>query len=104
VATTVAPQALLLMNSKLMTGQSRALASRLLRRSKLTDRQRLQRVFELVYSRLPTSGEITQLLAFLVGYERKVKNGKPSIIDARLQAWQALCRVLLSSHEFVYVE
>ncbi|MFQ5730480.1 MAG: DUF1553 domain-containing protein [Planctomycetaceae bacterium] len=104
VATTVAPQALLLMNSRLMTEHSRALAGRLLRQTQLSDRQRIGRLFALVYSRRPTKTEVGRLLSFLSNYERQAKNKETKPDVARQNAWQALCRVLLASHEFVYVE
>ena len=104
VATTVAPQALLLMNSDLVAKRSRQLANRLLNRKSLSDAQRLQVLYELVYSRPPTSGEVAQLRAFLAAYERKARAETNKGDAPRLRAWQALCRVLFASHEFVYVE
>ena len=103
-STTVPPQALFMMNSRLMFKAANRLAERLLSDSGWSDAERITRAYELVLSRPPAEAETQEWLEFLGRYDRL----QPNEIDApdarRQAAWQSLCRVLLSSNEFVYVE
>jgi len=62
----------------------------------LDDSERLRLVYERAYSRPPTEKETQSSLAFLKRYQLSGAS--------RQAAWQGLCRVLLSSNEFVYIE
>lgn len=64
--TTTAPQALALINSDLVYGWSKALAGRVIKEQpKASDSARIDRVYEILYSRKPDAFEKTRLLAFL---------------------------------------
>jgi len=64
--TTTAPQALALINSDLVYGWSRALAGRVIKEvPKGGDAARIDRVYEILYSRKPDTFEKARLLAFL---------------------------------------
>ena len=88
--TTVAPQALFLMNGQLVTGATRAMAVAL--QAEPTDADRLARAYHLVLGRPPRQDEQRAWRTFLAGF------------DEPLSAWQSVCRVLLSSNEFVYIQ
>ncbi len=88
--TTVAPQALFLMNGQLVTGATRAMAVAL--QAEPTDADRLARAYHLVLGRPPRQDEHRAWRTFLAGF------------DEPLSAWQSVCRVLLSSNEFVYIQ
>jgi len=88
--TTVAPQALFLMNGKLVTESTRAMAVAL--QAEPTDANRLSRAYHLTLGRPPRPDERTAWRSFLEGF------------DEPLSAWQSVCRVLVSSNEFVYIE
>ena len=88
--TTVAPQALFLMNGQLVTGATRAMAVAL--QAEPTDADRLARAYHLILGRPPRQDEQRAWRTFLAGF------------DEPLSAWQSVCRVLLSSNEFVYIQ
>ncbi len=88
--TTVAPQALFLMNGKLVTESTRAMALAL--QSEPSDAARLQQAYLRILGRDPRPDEQAAWRPFLDGF------------DDRLSAWQSVCRVLVSSNEFVYIE
>lgn len=102
--TTVAPQALLLMNSKLVQQQTRGIAERLLNRADLDDSGRVAWAYELVYSRTASPTDVQRSLAFVERYREAAAAEGLAVAEARVRAWQALCRTLVSSNEFIYVE
>ena len=69
-ATTVASQALYLLNDPFVRQQSLALAERLFQRTDLDDAGRIQWAYRLVLGRTPTTNEITRASSFLSDYER----------------------------------
>ncbi len=102
---TIAPQALFLMNSELVTGLTNAMAERLLKIDG-TRNARITRLFLEAYSRRPTSDELQRAGDFLARFERLIsqqKNTSQGNGDRMQQAWQALCQSVVSSSEFVYV-
>ena len=104
-STTVAPQALFMMNSGLMLAQTRALADRLLADAELDDAQRVRHTYELAYSRPPTSDETTRALAYVERYAQALAaRGETDAGEQRRRAWQSLCRAVLSANEFVFLE
>lgn len=102
-STTVAPQALFMMNSQIASRQSRFL-SELLSQSSRDDAARIRLLYERAYSRPPSETEISRSLAFLNRFTAASTATGNSAEAARSQAWQALCRAVLAANEFVYVE
>ncbi|MFO1021999.1 MAG: DUF1553 domain-containing protein [Planctomycetales bacterium] len=102
--TTVAPQALFMMNSDFVLKQTRSLAERLLGRKDMTDSDRLQNVYVRFFARPPKPVETERALSYLTHFEERAKTEKFHASELRLAAWQSLCRALLSSNEFLYVE
>jgi mono/diheme cytochrome c family protein len=98
--TTVAPQALFLMNGKLVLEQARALARDLLGRQDLDDTGRVRLAYERAYARLPSAQETARALRFV----QEVEKALPVGAERRQRAWQSLCRVLVAADEFIYVE
>jgi len=88
--TTVAPQALFLMNGQLVTESTRAMATAL--QVQPTDALRLSLAYRQILGREPRDDERTLWREFLGGF------------DDPLSAWQSVCRVLVSCNEFVYIE
>jgi hypothetical protein len=101
-SSTVAPQALMMMNSAVVAEQTLALAKRLLRLP--SDKQRVLTAFERVLSRKPTAREADIATAFVNRAQQTTSLSELDRSEARLRAWQSYCRVLLSSNEFVYVD
>lgn len=95
-STMVAPQALFMMNSRLVEEASRQLAERLANEAGDEDPRRIQLAYEIAYSRPADEKEADSWKAFLDRYE--------SASGDRKAAWRGLCRVLLSSNEFLYLQ
>ena len=97
-STTVASQALFMMNSQFVADNTRALAEDILGVSDQTSEQRVTQLFERILGRPPTADEITGSIKYINGFT-------PSANDqSALAGWQSLCRVLIASNEFLYVE
>ena len=97
-ATTVAPQALFMLNSEIVSESSRRLAEQLQASPGLDNAARVREAFRRILSRSPSPSEVERATAF-------VQSATASSSDAdTLRAWQGLCRTLLASNEFLYVE
>jgi hypothetical protein len=88
---TVAPQALFLLNHPFILEHTRALAKRLVAEGK-DDRERLGRAYTLLYGRPPQPEEERVGLEFLAG------------AGPTPRAWEEYCQVLLCANEFLYVD
>jgi cytochrome c553 len=91
---TVAPQALFLLNHDFVLSQAKHLADRVTRDEPKDEDARVQRLFHLVFARPATLDEMKiskQLLS------RSRKSGVDSV-------WRDLAHVLLCSNEFVYLD
>lgn len=97
--TTVAPQALLMMNSDFVLNCSADFAKLLLQNPMANDESRVNDAYLRAYGRPPSADELTQSLDYL----RKVQQ-VVSADDAKQQAWRSLCHVILSANEFLYVK
>jgi cytochrome c553 len=80
--TTVAPQALYLLNDPFMQRQSRTLANRVLQPAKLSDAERIDLAYRLALGRHATTAETGRVTAFLADYTAATN-------DARLAAHPA---------------
>jgi hypothetical protein len=101
--TTVAPQALFMMNAKLLLEQTRHMATLLLAQPS-SDADRVRLAYERALGRPPAEQETARMLAFLQRVETIPEIRKLEVGERRLRAWQSVCRVLLASNEFLYVE
>jgi hypothetical protein len=99
---TVAPQALMMMNSELVEQQTLAMAQRLLTVPSVDDR--IFAAFDSALNRKPNASEIETGRQYVLQAQRVASTTQQESDDAQLQAWQSYCRVLLSSNEFAYVE
>jgi len=98
--TTVAPQALFMMNSQLMDEASAALEE--LSRSRGSDsKERIEWLFESVLGRLPLAAELEEWQRFLSVYQAALTGDAGA---AERKTWRAVCRVLLASNEFLYID
>ena len=91
---TIAPQSLFLLNHDFVAGQAKHLAERLIRDVPNSQTDRIQRAFQLLFSR-PARAEEVEIARQLV-----LQDCKP-----RAEAgWVDLAHVLLCSDEFVYLD
>jgi len=97
---TVAPQALYMLNNPLALAQCSALVERLMRESPQSDTERIDRAYELLFGRPPTGEERELGLAFLTHLGQR----KPEAADPARWAWEAYCQSLLCANELIYVD
>lgn len=95
--TTVAPQALLFLNSPQGRRYGAALAGRL--RGSSSD-QKVQQAYRLCYGRLPQAHELTVATGFLTQQAEKYNAAKRPAPEQ--EALTDLCQALLASSEFIY--
>jgi hypothetical protein len=100
--TTVATQALFMMNNPFVVNQSEQMARRLLSARGMSDSERLAHAFRLALGRRPTVVEQSQIDHYLDLYKRSLTTAKAEG-DATLAAWTSLCQTLFASGEFRYV-
>lgn len=101
--TTVAPQALYVMNNPFVLEQTKALAEELLRNKAATDTKRIERAYLKLFSRPPQSTEIAEGTAYLAKYAAALEAKEKDAEKRRKLAWDSYCQILLASNEFIYV-
>ena len=99
----VAPQALFMMNGSLVLRHSRSMADRLLSREDLDDPGRVRDTYERVLARPPRPDEIDHALTFVANVERVLEERVPDPAERRARAWQSLCKAVIGSNEFLYL-
>ncbi len=100
--TTIAPQALLLMNNPQVRGWARNMTKRIAPEAKTSIEDAIKAGYLLALGRPPTAEEATESAAFVRGQmESYQKAGKS---DGRELALADFCQVLMCLNEFVYVE
>ena len=102
--TTVAPQALFMMNGSIVLRETRKMAAWLLTQQEMDDAERVQLAYNQVFGRLPAKKETARALDFLRRGDMALGARESEPHERRLRAWQSLCRVLVASNEFIYVE
>ncbi|NUN94683.1 MAG: DUF1553 domain-containing protein, partial [Candidatus Omnitrophica bacterium] len=101
-ATTIAPQALLMMNNALVRQCASSLAQRVCPQETAAPEEAVRHAYRLCMGRAPDDVELTDALAFLK--EQELSYSTEGIQDARGTALVDFCQVLLSLNEFVYVD
>ena len=94
---TVAPQALFMMNHPWVMEQSQSAAQKLLAAKLSDDRERVTRAYRLVLGRVPTDGEVTLALKFLPAESTASEAAK------RTEAWGRFYQALFASVDFRYL-
>jgi hypothetical protein len=102
--TTVAPQALFLMNSDWTMKICDHLAESLFKEAGLDDAGRVRRLYVKAYCREATDAETAKAIALVGEVERALQKREPNLDRRRSLAWSSLCQVVVSANEFVYVE
>lgn len=101
--TTIAPQALTLFNGDFVTRQARHLADRLTHEAGEDPNRQVTLAFRLTLGRTPTEHELTAANQFLKTESETIPlHAAVSSTDARRQALEQVCRVILNLNEFVY--
>ena len=104
VTTTVAPQALFMMNSDVVAQSSDALAKDLLARAEPDDATRVNRLYALAYSRPASPAEASRAQALLSRFDSLLAASEPDVEKRRQRSWALLCQVIFAANEFVYLK
>ena len=104
--TTTPLQALYLMNDPFVDAQATALARRLFAAQPAASDEpgRLTLAYEMAWGRPPHGDEVDGTREFLASYQQDLAQRGVADDQRPLQAWAALCRVLLTSNEFLFID
>lgn len=100
--TTVATQALFLMNNAFVMKQSEQFAKRVLGKQGLPPAARVDLAYRLALGRLPTEREKSDVTKYLAEYRKSLESAQHKG-NAQLAAWASVCQTLFASGEFRYV-
>jgi hypothetical protein len=100
--TTVAPQALLLMNSALVRRSAEGLARQAAGSQEKSLTETVRTAYVLALGRPPSQEELTDAIGFLKDQEAAYRQEKKD--DPRHRALTDFCQVLLGLNEFVYID
>ncbi|MCU0878875.1 MAG: PSD1 and planctomycete cytochrome C domain-containing protein [Pirellulaceae bacterium] len=101
-STTIAPQALALLNSPHVRGWAKEFAGRLVPAFEKSPTEAVKLGYQTAIARQPAEGELAAAVAFLESQEKSyVSSGKG---DARELALADFCQVLFGLNEFVYID
>ena len=105
-STTVAPQALFMLNSRFVAEQARRMSERLIAESPDDEAARVRSAYETAYGRPATTDEIERGLEYVTEYASRWRGLHPDETsdEAERRGWQSFCRAVLAANEFVYVE
>jgi mono/diheme cytochrome c family protein len=101
-ASTVAPQALLLMNSQHMVTQAKYFAERVRHESGADPKKQVVHAWRLAFTQEPTEAEIRDAIAFLAEQMAHYRSQKG--LDPQQLALASFCQALLTSNRFLYVD
>jgi hypothetical protein len=115
-SSTVAPQALLLLNSEFIVSQARYFGERVRREAGPVTRAQVTRAWRIAYGADPSAEEVKDAEAFLAEQTAafraqatrktgppQAKTGRPPV-DPTAQALACFCQVLIGSNRFLYVD
>ena len=101
--TTVAPQALLMMNSDFVMQAAADLAGQICGATDDTT-ARLTKLYQLALGREPLEQEKIQDSAFLQQVNQSLQGSELDAQKRSLESWSVLCHVVMASSEFMYVQ
>ena len=104
VPTTVAPQALFMMNDPLVITSTQALADSLLADKTLNDRDRVAAVYLRAFGRPVNDNEASRALDYLQRLEKAFETEGVPAEKRPARVWQALCQAALGSSEFLFID
>jgi hypothetical protein len=98
--TTVAPQALFMLNSTFVAEQSRKLTARIMAHTEMSDAERVNLAYKLTLGRAPTASERARAVAFINADANDAKGSNQKKVD---EAFADFCQALMASAEFRYL-
>jgi hypothetical protein len=100
--TTVAPQALFMMNDQFVLAQSQSLAKRITT-ERVADAARVDRAYMLALGRTPTDAERGRALKYIRDFARDEQSDPKKRSRAEQDAWASICQALFAGAEFRYL-
>jgi hypothetical protein len=103
---TVAPQALFLLNNPFLLEQTHLLAQRLAKAEPQSAPARIQAAYQRLYGRPATAQETEIGLAFLgrAAQATPATGSAKSLAEGDLRPWEEYCQLLLCANEFLYID
>jgi cytochrome c553 len=101
--TTVAPQAMFMLNHPFVREQALHFARSLLNAPASGDPERIRRAYLRAVNRPPSPLELAEALAYLGRYAERAGPLSGRAEGASFAAWQSFCQMLFCSNEFVYL-
>ena len=102
-STTVAPQALFMMNSDLVNLATNAFADRVLNGNCESDDERLDLAYNLALGRPPTDSERQRNSQYLELFSNQTQEHQEGKASASQTVWRLFCQTLFASNEFIYI-
>ncbi len=101
---TVAPQALTLLNNRWVHDESEAMARRVMAVSNNT-KERIEAAWRIALARKPTASEQATASEFLHSLGITAEAAKDSEAQqVEVKAWASLCHTLINTNEFIYID
>jgi hypothetical protein len=104
IPTTVAPQALFMLNDALVLDAAKNLGGAAARLAPADDRDRVRMLYRRILSRDPSEPEVDRALGHLVRFHDVLLREGVDPEQRPLQAWSTIAQALLSSSEFLYLD
>jgi hypothetical protein len=101
--TTVAPQALFMLNDSFVVNQSRKMVERLANSGAAGDVGRVELAYKLALGRGATQIERERALNYVSSAQRDAASRRENLAQAQTTAWGSLCQALFACAEFRYV-
>ncbi len=102
--TTVAPQALALLNDKFVRARAVDFAQRIEREAGPDSSAQIRRAWRLALGREPSGAELKSARAFVERQEEQRLGRQESKTDARARSLADLCQAMFALNEFIYVD
>ncbi len=103
-SSTVAPQALMLMNSEFIVAHADHFADRVRREAGADPRAQVAHAWRLAYGAAPSAEDVSDAAAFLAAQAAHFRAKAAKGADPGRLALASLCQVLLGSNRFLYVD
>jgi hypothetical protein len=89
-----------MLNSAIILSATKSQAEKIVKQANVDDSARIRKLYMTCYGRPANDAEVTKSLQFLARFQAVYATSK----DPRLKAWQSLCKAIIASNEFIYVE
>lgn len=97
--TNVATQALFWMNSEFVSDRAKNVAQKLIEDKNQTETGRVSELYRRILNRDATEEDVTGALRYVTAFRARFSGD-----SAELKAWESLCRTLMASNEFIYID